>query len=133
MSWDIMILNSDGTPDCLHDAPKDWMPKPMGEAASVRSAITSALPNTDWSDPAWGILAEDSFSLEFNFQKDGPVDAFTIHVRGGGDPLPSIVQLCTTNGWVAFDYSTGEMIDLEDPSRDSWMRFQAYRDRIISQ
>jgi len=124
-------MNGDGTPQSLHDVPKDWVPNPLGDATVIRSAIAGTLPDTDWSNPSWGLSAGPGFSFEFNIQSEGPVDAFTIHVRGSGDPLPAIVSLCRANGWVAFDYSTGELLDLSNPSNESWERFQAYRDRIV--
>jgi hypothetical protein len=131
MSWDVMVLNGDGTPASLVDVPKDWVPKPLGDAPTVRAAISASLADVDWSDPAWGVHLGDEFSMEFNFQKDGVVHAFSLHIRGGGDPLPTIVGLCSSNGWVAFDYSTGELIDLSNPSRDSWVAFQRFRDKAI--
>lgn len=114
MSWDVMILNREGTPERLEDVPKDWMPRPMGAADTVRDAIRRTLPSADWSDPGWGIFDGDGFSITFNFQETGTVDAFTLHIRGGGDPLSTIVRLCRENDWAAYDYSNGEMIDLDD-------------------
>jgi hypothetical protein len=126
MSWDVMILNAEGTPRCTAEMPADWRPKTMGETETVRAMIDRALPEVDWTDPRWGCLRGDGCSIEFQFQISGDVEAFTLHVRGGGDPVSAIVHLCKCNGWVALDYSTGELIDLDAPSRESWTRFQAY-------
>src|SRR4029453_8210949 len=125
-----MILNREGTPANLQGLPDYWMPQPIGDAASVRKAISAAVPGVDWSDPAWGTYRGDGFSVEFNFQADGTVEGFALHIRGGGDPFPTIVALCARNDWAAVDYSTGELIDLEHPSRDSWAAFQQYRDKV---
>jgi hypothetical protein len=125
-----MILNGDGMPASLENVAADWMPKSMGDTNVVRDAISAVVPGVDWSDPKWGIYLGAGFSIEFNFQAAGPVDAFTLHIRGGGDPLPTIVTLCSRNAWVAYDYSTGEMIDLQPPARESWLAFQQYRDQI---
>ncbi len=131
MSWDVMVLNGDGTPTSLVDVSDDWMPKPIGDAEAVRTRITVALPAVDWSDPGWGSYEGDGFSIEFNVHATGLVDGFTLHIRGGGDPLPTIVSLCSANGWVAVDYSTGRLIDLVHPSRESWLAFQRFRDEAI--
>ena len=103
----------------------------MGDAQDVRQAISGAVPGVDWSDPAWGIHKSEGFSIVFNFQASGPVEAFTLHVRGGGDPLPTIVGLCSLNGWVALDHATGELIDLDHPSQGGWVAFQRFRDKVI--
>lgn len=55
-----------------------------------------------------------------------------LHVRGGGDPLPAIVSICKSNGWVALDCSSGELISLDAPSSKSWREFQGYRDQIVA-
>ncbi len=131
MSWGVLILNRDGTPSSLVDVPDDWMPKPMGDAAAVRSGISTVLPLVDWSDPGWGLYRTADFSIEFNVNATGLVDGFTLHIRGGGDPLPTIVGVCSANGWVALDYSTGQLIDLVNPSRESWLAFQRFRDQGV--
>jgi hypothetical protein len=132
MSWDVMIMMAEGTPLSLQELPRDWLPKPMGDAAQVRAAISNSLDGVDWSQPAWGTFAGDLFTFEINIIATGSVDAFSLHARGAGDPLPAIVELCSANGWCAFDYSTGERIDLENPSRESWLAFQDYRARVTS-
>jgi hypothetical protein len=130
MSWDVLILNRDGTPPSLVDVPDEWMPKPMGDAAAVRAGISAVLP-VDWSGPNWGLYRADDFSIEFNVNTTGLVDGVTLHIRGAGDPLPTIVGLCSANGWVALDYSTGQLMDLVNPSRESWLAFQRFRDRGV--
>jgi hypothetical protein len=131
MSWDVMILNADGTPRSTAEMPKDWRPKTMGDMETVRAMINGTLPGIDWTDPAWGHLLGDGYSIAFNYQTAGEVDSFMLHIRGGGDPVSAIVRLCKSNGWVALDASTGNLMDLDAPSRESWTRFQAYRDRIL--
>ncbi len=133
MSWDVMVLRSENLPPDLGNPPEDWMPDEMGEAELVRSKISQALPGVDWSDPAWGRFEGEGFSIEFNFQESGAVNAFTLHIRGWGDPLPAIVGLCRPHGWAAFDYSDGSRINLDNPSRENWAAFQAYRDKVTGQ
>ena len=131
MGWDVLILNADGVPKSLSGLPKDWAPKSMGDAAEVRAAIATSAPDVDWTDPAWGVFAGDEFSVEFNLAATGPVDSFALHIRGGGDPLRLIADLCRPNGWAAVDFSTGDLIDLTNPSPESWLAWQQYRDRIL--
>jgi hypothetical protein len=127
-----MIFRHDGAPPRVSEMPDDSSFPPMGQAHSVRARISESLPGVDWSDPAWGVFEGAGYSIEFNFQKDGAVDGFMLHVRGGGDPMEAIARLCATNGWVALDTSTGEFMDLQRPSRDSWESFQAFRDRALA-
>jgi len=132
MSWDVLIQRYDGVPPSVDAIPDDFRFPSMGDASAVRGLISTACPSVDWSDPAWGILDGDGYSIEFNFQEDGEVDSFMLHVRGGGDAISPIVSLCKTNGWVALDTSTGDFMDLESPSDDGWKEFQAFRDQVVA-
>lgn len=126
-----MIMKCDGrTP--IQDLPDDYKPEPLGDADLLRTELSEFFGGVSWDDPAWGILEGGGFSFEFNFTRSGPVDTFTLHVRGGGDAVTPIVAMCKHFGWQALDYSTGEFMNLDSPSSESWQRFQEYRDRVIS-
>ena len=87
MSWDVMIFSAHELPAGSREPPDDWRPEPMGEADDVRAAINASMAGINWSDPAWGVLDGTGWSIEFDFQAEGPVDHFMLHVRGSGDPI----------------------------------------------
>ena len=126
-----MIMKCDGK-TAIQDLPDDFKPDPLGDADQLRNQLADFFGGVNWDDPAWGILEGDGFSFEFNFTKSGTVDTFTLHVRGGGDAVTPIVEMCKHFGWQALDYSTGDFIDLKSPTSESWQRFQEFRDRVIS-
>jgi len=132
MSWDVMVNRYDGPPPQVSQIPDGFRFPPMGDAGDVRRQVAAVLPNVDWSDPAWGMLDGEGYSIEFNLQAEGMVDGFMLHVRGGGDPVAAIVHLCKANRWVALDTSTGEFMDLDAPSREGWDSFCAFRDQVTS-
>lgn len=118
MSWDLILENASPS-------------EPLGSADEVRAAISAIHPATDWSDPAWGVLERDEWSIELN-AGDAPVtQSIMLHVRGGGDPIPAIAAICRRTGWVAQDLSTGEPLDVADGAR-SWQAFQAFRDQVVA-
>jgi len=127
MSWDVFLFSQD--PTKLADGAK---PAPLGEAEEVRAKISKSLPKVSWADPAWGILDGDGWSIEFNHQTNGITDSVALHVRGGGNPISSIVKLCKENNWVALDSSSGDLMNLDAPSSKSWSQFQAYRDKVVA-
>jgi hypothetical protein len=125
MSWDVMIFTKDP-----RTFTGDTGPPPLGDAGDVRLRIAKVFPKVDWRDPAWGVLEGRGWSIEFNHQTNGMTTSIMLHVRGGGDPLTAITSLCRSNGWVALDCSSGELIDLVAPSSKSWREFQEYRNQI---
>ena len=56
MSWDVMIHRFEGPPPRVEDIVDDHLFLPLGDAAEVRSRVSSVLPGVDWTDPAWGIF-----------------------------------------------------------------------------
>ena len=124
-------MKTDGK-TAIHDMPNDYKPESLGEAEDLRPQLSEFFANRiDWSDPAWGIFGCAEFSYEFNFTASGPVETFMLHVRGGGDAVTPIVQMCRHFGWMAIDCSAGEYLDLDSPNAESWTAFQAYRDKIV--
>ena len=128
MSWDVFItkepirLGSDDPPN----------PAPLGSCDSVRTAVAGSLPDTDWSDPTWGVLDGQGWSIEFNLGTESPVTSLMLHVRGGGNPISAITRLCADNGWHALDLAAGNYIDLKAPSDVGWRSFQGFRDGIVA-
>jgi hypothetical protein len=127
-----MILRYDGAPPRMSELPDDFSLLPMGEAHDVRTRISESLPDVDWSDPARGLLISEEYSIKFGLQEDGVVESLMLIVRGGGDPVEAIARLCAANGWAALDTSTGEFMDLQQPSRAGWESFQAFRDKVLA-
>lgn len=134
MSWDVMIFKYAGAPPKdVEDASNNQKSEPLGEAGDVRDSISKHLPGVDWSDPAWGVYEGNGFSIEFNTGAEGPIDSIMLHVRGGGDPIASMLQFAVPNQWSLLDCSTGEFIDPANPSQEGWEGFQEYRDQIMNQ
>jgi len=130
MSWDAMIFNIRGASPPPVEQLKDGDCEPLGSAAGVRQRISSLLPGVDWSDPTWGVYSQDEFSIEFNVGKDDPIDSMVLHVRGG-DAISAITKFARPLDWSVLDCSTGEFLDLENPSPAGWKAFQAFRDQVI--
>lgn len=126
-----MIFSGDGlTTGPITEWPQDFNPPFLGSAAEIRETISRVWPDTDWSDPAWGWFDSPELATEINFQPDGEVQEFMLHVRGGTDPVPAILRLATKVGAIALDTSTGERLALDTaPSGyPAWVRF---RDRVV--
>ena len=131
MSWDVLIVEAEDTPDDLNTVPSGWKPKPMGKASDIRAQINASFPEVKWSVPDWGTYQHKNLSIEFNFQAAGVVESFALHIRGDGDPIPIIERLCKDNGWAAIDYYDSRKIDFKADPQSHWKRFTKYRDHAF--
>ncbi len=106
MSHDILLIHP------AHPIPPDFLLTdrepllPLGAPDRVRSHILNAFPQTDWSDPAWGIWEQDTDGIEFNLGHDAPVTTLMLHVRAGPETLERILAFCRSLDWTAADCAT---------------------------
>ena len=140
MSWDLVVHSSSGT---------------LGSVADVRRKVDASIGGISWDDAAHGVVQQGGYAIEFSLiaenQSDdedeedtdvdleqddeedqpldpaAPVSSLMLSVRGTGEPLPVIVQLCKQNGWLLTDVDEDERIDLDHPSDRSWREFQRFR------
>lgn len=131
MSWEVMIFNFGGASPPPLEQIQDGDLKPLGAAKDVRRRISELLPSVDWTDPTWGIYGGDGFSIEFNVGKEDPITNMMLHVRGSGDAISTIMGFICLLGWWAFDCTTSEYLNPQNPSQAGWEGFQRYRDKIL--
>lgn len=128
MSWDLMVFNFGGkTPPPM----EQFEESAMLPLEKPRERISSLLDGVDWSDPAWGIYRGDGYKIGFNIGNDELITNIMLHVRGGGDAIAAIIHFAKPLGWSVLDCSTGDYLDLENPSQSGWEGFQAFRDKVM--
>ncbi|MDE3720474.1 hypothetical protein PWG71_03675 [Nocardiopsis sp. N85] len=130
MSWDVVLAPLPEDIASVSDLPRDHEPTPIGPVAEVLDRIRGGFPDADLSDPAWGFLydADGAWSMELNIGAKDPVETVMLHIRGGGDVVPTALLLAELLGCRAVDCSDGGFLTLDGGSREA---FQAYRDRVI--
>ncbi len=111
MSWDIFIQNFPEGADRVSEIPDTFMAPPIGSRSEVMSKILGAMPEVDFSDPAWGTLKADEYSIEFGLGDDELLYGLTLHVRGSDEVLPLVSRVLSALGLRAIDSWTGEFFD----------------------
>ena len=130
MSWDISIQKFSRTYESFADIPDDEKGLPLGPRSQVHSAVMAVFPETNWSDPAWGVWDSKLGSIEFNVGKD-PAQSMMLHVRASTAVVPAIVQLCKDNGWQGLDCGSGDLIDQTECPEDGLVAWAAFRDQVV--
>ena len=131
MSWDILILDVAKEVKSVADIPKDFQPKPLGVRADVIRRIREIIPKADFSNPSWGILFADDYSIEFRTGSAAVCDCISLSVRGGGNVIPVIARLLAHLGVRAIDCKTSEFFDPGASAANSFEEWQAYRNRVV--
>src|SRR5258707_9772808 len=91
MSWDIFVQDFPKNVKSAKDIPADYCAKPIGTRAEIIAKILEVVPFADFSDPSWGDIEGNDWSIEVNLGDDGPSDGFALHVRGAGDEAVGVI------------------------------------------
>lgn len=132
MSWDVLVIAAPDEFVRMDDIPKDYVGRPLGTVADVLRQIRERFSDVDLSDPTWGHLVRDGWSIELNIGDADPVDSIMLHVRGGGDGvIPVIASIADAVNGRALDFSEGVFLTGDPDRPNGWRAFQAYRDGIL--
>ena len=116
MSWDIFVQDIPADATTVEDIPADFVPAPVGQRSHIIESIRKVAPFADFSDPAWGVIDGDDFSIEVSLGPNENVKDFAFHVRGGDIAAGVVSDLLRHLGLRAFDSGTGDIFDHERAS-----------------
>ena len=130
MSWDVFVQDLPSSAERIADIPDEFRPQPLGKRALIIEGIRSEFPQADFRDASWGVLEEESFSIEFNLGEDELVQSFALHVRGGAEAVDAVAAVLARLGLRAIDSGSGEFFSLEQ-AKKSLAQWSKYRDEVI--
>ena len=130
MSWDVILMNVPSNIESSAEIEED-LPV-LGSKTEVLSMLSNTLPSIVLSDPTWGILDGDSFSIEFNIGDEDPVHTIMLHVRGSDDVIEVIDRICQYSRWRALDTSTGDFMNFSKNPAAGLQQWRAFRDQVFA-
>lgn len=131
MSWDIFVQDLPHVAKTLDDIPDDIQPKTIGTRADIIAKIKTVVPSADFSDPSWGIIDGDGFSIEVNIGGKDPLMGFAFHVRGGDAAVGVVAAILEVLGLRAIDSQTGDFFKAGPEALKSFRAWRACRDRLV--
>jgi hypothetical protein len=114
----------------VQDIPDGFRPGPIGRRGDLIRAIGEVVPSAEFSDPSWGVINGDGFSIEVSMGRDETVDCIALFVRGGDTAVGVVADIIGRLGLRALDTGTGDFFD-PAAAVGSVQRWRAYRDRVI--
>ena len=132
MSWDIFVLDLPRDAQRIEDVPDDFEPRPLGKRSEIIRKIQEVFPTADFSDPSWGDIDIDDWSIEVNMGKEEECKDFALHVRGGAGAVGAVAAILEKLNLRALDSAseTGFFVAGEE-SVESFKRWADYRDSVI--
>lgn len=130
MSWDIFIQRYPEGAATVAEIPDEFEPPPLGARDELIEQIRTVLPAADFSDPAWGVLRGDGWTIDFGLGDDPLLHGITLHVRGADGVLAPIGELLGALDLRAIDSWTGEFFR-PDIAAHSLARWRSYVEQEI--
>ena len=130
MSWDIFVQDFPPGAKRIKDIPDDFKPrKVIAKRSEVLRVILELAPQADFTDPTWGRIDGDGFSIEVSIDEEEDLGGFAFFVRGVNPDVITLIadildrlklRATTTSGF----FRRGSSIR-------SFERWQAYRNQVI--
>lgn len=124
MSWDVVLFNSSqkiNDPATLNE--DKLMPISF-------TAIFEAYFDTIIKDDNHREIKGNGYTIDY-FDDEQPVSNIMLSLYGETAIYP-LIDLAIKNNWQIFDTGLGDMIDLNKPSANGYLNFEAYRTQILN-
>ena len=131
MSWDIFVQDLPRDARTVADVPDDFVPKDIGERSEIIASISEVIPKSDFSDPAWGRIDGQGWSVEVNLGDSETCSGFSLHVRGSDEAIGAVDAILQALGLRAIDSQTGELFVAGQDAQASFARWRQYRDSVL--
>ena len=131
MSYDIFVQDLPASASSVDEIPADFVPSPLGPRQSIIDGILEVIPTADFSNPTWGRIDSDDWSIEVNIGEKDPCTSFAFHVRGGSEALGAVAAILERLGFRALDTSEGEIFSADQASVESFGRWRDYRNQVV--
>jgi hypothetical protein len=131
MSWDIFVQDFPSHVSSLEDIPADFKPASIGKRSMVIEQIKAVAPIADFSNPSWGTIDSDGWSIEVNIGLEEECRGFAFHVRGGDAAVGVIAAILQRLKLRAIDSETGDFFIAGPKAAEAFGKWRAYRDQVM--
>lgn len=132
MSWDVTIIKFTESYKSVDEIPDNEEPLALGDQNLVHKVVLEFFPETDWSDPSWGIFDSSFGSVEFNIGNEGLVSNMMLHVRASDEIVSPIMAMCKKNSWSALDCSNGDFLQNSNKLNSGLEAWRAYLSKVMN-
>jgi hypothetical protein len=130
MSWDIFVQDLPRNAKCVADIPADFVPSSLGKRSTIIEKIKQVIPSAEFSDPSWGQIEGNDWSIEVNMGDNEDCDGFVFHIRGENTAIGVAAAILQHLGLRALDSQTGEFFVGGADAEESLRKWRAYRDHL---
>ena len=98
----------------------------------VIEQIKTVAPLADFSNPSWGTIDSDGWSIEVSIGLEEECNGFAFHVRGGDAAVGVIAAILQRLQLRAIDSETGDFFIAGPKAIEAFGKWRSYRDQILN-
>ncbi len=131
MSWDIFVQDFPADVKRLEEIPPDFKPASLGKRSLIIEKIKDVAPTADFTNPAWGIIIGEGWSIEVNMSSEEDCKSFVFHVRGGDAAVCVVAAILQHLELRAADLQSSDFFVSGPRAIESFGKWRAYRDHVV--
>ncbi len=131
MSWDILAMRIPLDIASMDQLSADFKPEAIGPRDAVVARIREFVPSADFSDPSWGLIDGNDWSIEISTGAEPLCQGIAFHVRGGDEAAGVVAGLLQHLNLRAFDTQTGDFFQPGEEAAKSLAAWRSFRDRAF--
>jgi hypothetical protein len=131
MSWDIIVSDFPRAATKVADIPKDFRSNSLGSRDEIIKKIQQIIPTSNFSEPSWGLIEGNGWSIEVSLGDKLECHDFSFHVRGGDEAVFVIAAILDHMDLRALDCQTGEFFSPGSEALASFKKWREYRNRCV--
>lgn len=132
MSWDVFVQDFPPVAGSVEEIPADFRPASIGKRAMIVEQIKAVAPSADFSNPSWGTIGGEDWSVEINIGPGDDCEGFAFHVRGGDAAVGVVAAILQHLKLRGVDSQTGEFFVAGAKATDAFSKWRTYRDQIAN-
>ena len=130
MSWDIFVQDLPSEAKTVADIPSSFRPSLIGKRSEIIARIIGIIPSADFTDPSWGMIDGEDWSIEVNLGQEEDCGHFSLHVRGGDAAVGAVAAILRQLNLRALDSQTGGFFAADGDAIESFRQWRQYRDQV---
>ena len=131
MSWDIIAQDLPQSATSVEEIPDDFQPQPIGNRTQLIAQIRQVIPQADFTDPSWGIIDGDDWSIEVSMGGTELCESIAFHVRGGDGAIGAVAAILDELKLRAIDCQSSEFFTAGPDTLESFHTWRRYRGRVV--
>lgn len=92
-TWDILVQDIPPGVTSVDQMPPDFKTAPIGRREDILAGIRAIAPDVDFTDPTWGVIHGDGYTIEINIGEEPVTHDFAFHVRGDDEAANVISRI----------------------------------------